>query len=312
MMEWTDRHCRYFLRQFSPVALLYTEMVVARALVRGDRERLLAFHPVEQPLALQLGGSDPSELALAARMGEDHGYVEINLNVGCPSDRVQGGQFGACLMLRPELVADCVAAMRAAVSLPVTVKTRIGIDDREDQRFLESFVAPVAEAGCHTFIIHARKAILRGLTPRQNREIPPLNHERACWLKTRFPELEVILNGGLTGSEAVRPFRSRVDGFMIGRAAYHHPWVLSELHRELIDGEFTPPECEDVVDRMGGYAAQRLNEGVPLRAITRHMLGMMNGRPGARAWRRLLSESAGQPGANAGLLQRARRAVEAG
>ncbi len=311
MMDWTDRHCRYFLRQFSPAALLYTEMVVAKALIHGDRDRLLAFSRVEQPLALQLGGSDPAELALAARMGEDHGYLEINLNVGCPSDRVQGGQFGACLMARPELVADCVAAMRDVVKLPITVKTRIGIDDREDEQFLQAFVAPVAEAGCRTFIIHARKAILSGLTPKQNREIPPLNHERACWLKTRFPWLQVILNGGLTEVEEVRPFRSRVDGFMIGRAAYHDPWVLSALHRELIDSDFVAPESRDIVERMREYAAARLAEGVPLRSITRHMLGMMNGRPGARAWRRLLSECAGERQADDALIQRALRAVEA-
>ncbi|MGA1729823.1 MAG: tRNA dihydrouridine(20/20a) synthase DusA [Steroidobacteraceae bacterium] len=310
MMDWTDRHCRYFLRQFSPTALLYTEMVVARALVHGDRHRLLSFSAAEQPLALQLGGSDPGELAMAARLGEDFGYLEINLNVGCPSDRVQGGQFGACLMDRPALVADCVAAIRQAVSLPVTVKTRIGIDDREDEQFLEAFVRPVAEAGCATFIIHARKAILSGLTPKQNREIPPLNHERACWLKARFPGLEVILNGGLVGAGDIRPFRSRLDGFMIGRAAYHDPWVLSALHRELIDPDFAAPECDDIVARMAEYAGSRLAEGVPLRAITRHMLGMMNGRPGARAWRRLLSESAAQPGADGRLLQQALRTVE--
>ncbi len=310
MMDWTDRHCRYFLRQFSPAALLYTEMVVARAVIRGDRDRLLAFDPMEQPLALQLGGSDPDELALAARMGEDRGYREINLNVGCPSDRVQGGQFGACLMACPELVADCVAAMRDAVRLPVTVKTRIGIDDQEDEGFLEAFVKPVAEAGCGTFIIHARKAILKGLSPKQNREIPPLNYQRACWLKARFPDLEVILNGGLTGVEDVLPYCSRLDGFMIGRAAYHDPWVLSALHQSLVDPDFARPDAVAIVARMAEYAASRLAEGVPLRSITRHMLGMMNGRPGARAWRRVLSESAAQPGANVNLLQRALRTVE--
>ena len=309
MMDWTDRHCRYFLRQFSPAALLYTEMVVARAVIRGDRDRLLAFDPMEQPLALQLGGSDPDELALAARMGEDRGYREINLNVGCPSDRVQGGQFGACLMACPELVADCVAAMRDAVRLPVTVKTRIGIDDQEDEGFLEAFVKPVAEAGCGTFIIHARKAILKGLSPKQNREIPPLNYQRACWLKARFPDLEVILNGGLTGVEDVLPYCSRLDGFMIGRAAYHDPWVLSALHQSLVDPDFARPDAVAIVARMAEYAASRLAEGVPLRSITRHMLGMMNGRPGARAWRRVLSESAAQPGANVNLLQRALRTV---
>ncbi len=310
MMDWTDRHCRYFLRQFSPAALLYTEMVVARAVIRGDRDRLLAFDPMEQPLALQLGGSDPDELALAARMGEDRGYREINLNVGCPSDRVQGGQFGACLMACPELVADCVAAMRDAVRLPVTVKTRIGIDDQQDEGFLEAFVKPVAEAGCGTFIIHARKAILKGLSPKQNREIPPLNYQRACWLKARFPDLEVILNGGLTGVEDVLPYCSRLDGFMIGRAAYHDPWVLSALHQSLVDPDFARPDAVAIVARMAEYAASRLAEGVPLRSITRHMLGMMNGRPGARAWRRVLSESAAQPGANVNLLQRALRTVE--
>lgn len=310
MMDWTDRHCRYFLRQFSPTVLLYTEMVVARALVHGDRDRLLAFNAAEQPLALQLGGSDPEELALAARMGEDHGYLEINLNVGCPSDRVQGGQFGACLMGRPALVAECVSAMRKAVSLPVTVKTRIGIDDREDEAFLEAFVRPVAEAGCGTFIIHARKAILSGLTPKQNREIPPLIHERACWLKSRFPELEVILNGGLASVGHILPYRSRLDGFMIGRAAYHDPWVLAVLHRELIDPDFVLPTAGEIVARMAEYANARLAEGVPLRAITRHMLGMMNGRPGARAWRRLLSENAAQSGATSNLLQQALRTVE--
>jgi tRNA-dihydrouridine synthase A len=305
MMDWTDQHCRYFLRLLSPSALLYTEMVTAQAIRHGDRERLLGFDPAEHPVALQLGGSEPEVLAEAARAGADYGYDEINLNVGCPSDRVQSGRFGACLMAEPALVRDCVAAMRAAVELPVTVKSRIGIDEHEDYGFLRDFVGTVAESGCDTFVVHARKAILQGLSPKENREVPPLRYEFVYRLKQEFPHLTVVLNGGVRDLEAVRAHLAQVDGVMIGREAYHNPYFLAQLE-EALNG-IEPPPREEIMARFTDYMAGQLNRGVRLSAMTRHVLGLYLGRPGARRWRRQLAEGACRPGAG---LEVVRAAME--
>lgn len=309
MMAWTDRHCRFFLRQFSPRTLLYTEMVVANAVLRGDRERLLGFDPRERPLALQLGGSDPAMLAEAAAAAEQFGYDEVNLNVGCPSDRVQNATFGACLMARPRLVADCVRAMRSAVRLPVTVKTRIGIDDRDDWAFLRAFVDEVSAAGCEVFVIHARKAILRGLSPKENREIPPLVYERAWQAKRDFPGLTVIVNGGLRTVPQVAEQWRHADGVMLGREAYHNPYVISALHAAAWADGFCAPSPAEVVARMQAYAAWQLAGGTPLRSITRHMLGLMSGRAGARGWRRALSEGVNRGAATPAVMLDALRAA---
>ena len=309
MMDWTDRHCRYFLRQFSPRVLLYTEMIVAQAIIRGDRQYLLAFDPEEHPVALQLGGAEPSMLAEAAMIGADFGYDEINLNVGCPSDRVQQATFGACLMARPRLVADCVRAMQAAVSIPVTVKCRIGIDDHDDWEFLRDFVAAIQEAGCRIVIVHARKAILKGLTPKQNREVPPLDYARAWRVKREFPGLTVVVNGGLRTVPQVAEQLSSADGVMLGREAYHNPYLLPALHRAVHDDGFESPPVEDVAQRMRRYAERQVPAGVPLRSITRHMLGLFNGRAGARAWRRALSEGVNRSQASPALILDALRAA---
>jgi tRNA-dihydrouridine synthase A len=311
MMDWTDRHCRYFLRLFSPRVRLYSEMIVARAILRGDAPRLLAFDPAEHPVALQLGGSDPEELARAAAIGASLGYDEINLNVGCPSDRVQNATFGACLMARPELVGDCVRALREAVAVPVTVKCRIGIDDRDDWAFLREFIAAVAEAGCRTVIVHARKAVLSGLTPKENREIPRLDYARAWRVKEEFPGLVVVVNGGLRTVPQVTEQLRHVDGAMLGREAYHHPYLLAALHRALFDAHYEMPSGTFIVRAMRDYAAREVAGGTPLRAITRHMLGLFNGRSGARAWRRALSEGVARPGASPALLEAALRAATA-
>ncbi len=267
MMDWTDRHCRFFLRLFSPRVRLYTEMIVAQAILRGDRARLLAFDPSEHPVALQLGGSDPGMLAEAAAIGSEWGYDEINLNVGCPSDRVQNATFGACLMLRPALVADCVRAMRAAVSVPVTVKCRIGIDDHDSWEFLCEFVAAIADAGCGTVIVHARKAVLKGLSPKQNREVPPLDYERAWRVKREFPALAVIVNGGLRTVPQISEQFAHADGVMLGREAYHNPWLLPALHCAIHNDEFAIPD--DRSDRHGD-ARLRGTSGCDRHAASRH------------------------------------------
>ncbi|GAB4225242.1 MAG: tRNA dihydrouridine(20/20a) synthase DusA [Methyloligellaceae bacterium] len=309
-MEWTDRHCRYFMRLISRRALLYTEMVTASAVIHGEPKRLLGFDAAEQPVALQLGGSEPDDLAAAARIGEDFGYREINLNIGCPSDRVQSGRFGACLMAEPDLVARCVAAMQEAVALPVTVKCRIGIDDQDSEEDLERFVSRVAQAGCRTFIIHARKAWLNGLSPKQNRAVPPLDYERVYRLKARHPDLEIIINGGITGLDAVPGHLAHVDGVMLGRAAYHDPYLLAPVDR-LFFGESAPaPTREEVMERFIAYAADQLRSGVRLHQMTRHILGLYHGRPGARAFRRILSEQACRPGAGISVLQDALAAMQ--
>jgi len=282
MMDWTDRHCRYFLRLVSPGAFLYTEMITTGALLHGDAERHLAFDPAEHPLGAQLGGSEPEELAQCARLAAERGYDEINLNVGCPSERVQRGAFGACLMAEPGLVADCVRAMRAAVQVPVTVKHRLGIDRVESHEFVHDFVAAVAAAGCRTFIVHARNAVLKGLSPKENREVPRLRHEEVYRLKRDFPGLEIVINGGITERDAIESHLKHVDGVMLGRAAYHNPWLMARpgLARA------------EVVRGMHEYAAREAAAGTPLRHIGRHMLGLFHGHPRARLWRRMLCDPA--------------------
>lgn len=289
MMDWTDRHDRYFLRLIAPDIRLYTEMITAAALVRGKARYLLAFDPAEHPVALQLGGADPLQLAEAAKMGEAEGYDEINLNVGCPSDRVQSGRFGACLMLEPALVADCVASMQARVRLPVTVKCRIGVDHADSYDLLHQFIATVAQAGCQEFIIHARKAWLSGLSPKQNREIPPLSYETVYQIKRDFPSLSIILNGGLKTISAVSEQLPHVDGVMIGRAAYHQPYFLADLQRNFLKRRDILSRKE-VIEQLFPYIHRQLQNKVKLTAITRHILGLFQGQRGAAAWRRYLSE----------------------
>jgi tRNA-dihydrouridine synthase A len=289
MMDRSDRHFRFLTRVLAPHALLYTEMLTARALLRGDARRLLRFDAAEHPVALQLGGADAAELAGAARLGEQTGYDEINLNVGCPSDRVQAACFGAALMLDAGRVADCVAAMRAAVSVPVTVKTRLGVDEHDSYEFLTDFIARVAAAGCDTFIVHARKAWLSGLSPKENREIPPLDYPRVHRLKRDFPALRIVINGGLVDRDTVLAQLERVDGAMLGRAAYERPWLVAELDRTLF-GALAAPTPERVLERYLLYIEHELAAGTPLRAMTRHLLGLRAGLPGGRRWRRALSE----------------------
>jgi tRNA-dihydrouridine synthase A len=291
MMDWTDRHCRVFHRVLSKHALLYTEMVTAQAVLRGDRARLLAFDAREQPVALQLGGSSPALLAEAARIGEDFGYCEINLNVGCPSDRVQEGRFGACLMAEPQLVAECVAAMAAVVRAPVTVKCRIGIDDQDADEALQQFVQVVAATGCATFIVHARKAWLKGLSPKENREIPPLDYDRVHRLKASFPQLNIILNGGLSSPREDFIHLSDLDGLMYGREAYHRPWMLVEVDNLFVGQPNPVASRHEAVIAMLPYIEEKLTSGIPLHHITRHMLGLFHGMPGGRKWRQLLSGS---------------------
>lgn len=292
MMDWTDRHCRYFHRLISHHALLYTEMVTAGALIHGDHSRFLQFNPEEHPLAFQLGGSNPRELAICAKMVEDFGYDEVNLNVGCPSDRVQNGRFGACLMLEPNLVADCIAAMCAVVSIPVTVKSRIGVDDRDSYEELVNFVDKVANAGCKTFIVHARKALLKGLSPKQNREVPPLKYDVVYQLKTDFPHLEIIINGGITCLEQAENLLQHLDGVMIGREAYQNPYLLAEVDKRIFNSQGPIKSRHEIMALLMLYIEEQLRNGVRLNSITRHVLGLFHGEPGARAWRRHLSEKA--------------------
>src|SRR5215469_8403367 len=317
MMDWTDRHCRYFLRGLSRDVLLYTEMITATAILRGDRVRLLEFDPEEHPLALQLGGSEPRELAAAARAGEEAGYDEINLNCGCPSERVASGSFGACLMQEPARVGECVAAMRAAVRVPVTVKMRIGVvnaharDARgavadfseRDFEELQEFVSAVRAGGCEVAIVHARKAVLGGLSPKDNREVPPLRYDVVRRLKDVSPQLPVVVNGGLREVSAVNAALSWCDGVMLGREAYHRPFVLAELQQSLHPDRGPLPTRAALLERMARYAAREQAQGGRLAAITRHMLGLYNGEPGAREYRRTLSEGARAPGAGPELLR---------
>ncbi len=298
MMEWTDRHCRYFLRLLAPRARLYTEMITSAALLHGDQRRLLAFDAAEQPLALQLGGSEAPAMAAAARLGEQAGYAEVNINCGCPSPRVLSGAFGACLMREPNTVAECVSAMTAAVSIPVTVKSRIGVDGDESFDKLCAFVTTVAAAGCRHFIVHARSAWLDGLSPRQNRDVPPLRHELVHALKREFPTLSIIVNGGIASLEDVRHHLCRVDGVMLGREAYHNPWQLAQLDRALFGARGAgAADRPTAVRAMLDYIERELADGTRLASITRHMLGLFRGQPGARAWRRHLSMHAHRAGA---------------
>ncbi len=303
MMDWTDRHCRVFHRILAPAARLYSEMVHAQAVIHGDRGHLLGFDPVEHPLALQLGGSEPEGLARAARIGAEWGYDEINLNCGCPSDRVQAGRFGACLMKEPALVADCVAAMRAVVEVPVTVKCRLGVDEQEEYDSLLDFIDAVARAGCTTFIVHARKAWLRGLSPKENREIPPLRHELVQRLKRERGRLRIVLNGGLVRAELAQAHLAHVDGVMLGRTAYHDPFELHRLDARLAGS--APRSREELLLEFLPYVEARLSEGVALKHITRHILGLFHGQPGGRRYRQILSEGASRPGAGIELVQQA-------
>jgi tRNA-dihydrouridine synthase A len=311
MMDWTDRHCRAFHRTLSRRARLYTEMVTAAAVLRGDRERLLGFDAPEHPLALQLGGCDPAELAAAARIGEDFGYDEINLNVGCPSDRVQTGRFGACLMREPALVAECVGAMTAAVAAPVTVKCRLGVDDQEPEESLFTLVDACAAVGVTTFIVHARKAWLQGLSPKDNREIPPLDWPLVARLKRERPELTVVINGGVASLDAAETLLRDVDGVMLGRAAYHEPGILGDVDSRIFgDPQTITPE--EAVELYKPYVSRALARGVRLSSMTRHMLGLFQGRRGARAWRRILTVDSHASGAGLDVIDRALAAVASG
>jgi tRNA-dihydrouridine synthase A len=310
MMDWTDRHCRFFLRLVSRHARLYTEMITAPALAHGDVPHHLDFDPAEHPIALQLGGSDPAELAHAARLGAAFGYDEINLNCGCPSERVQTGSFGACLMAEPALVARCVAAMRDAVDVPVTVKHRIGLDGDERYEFVRDFVGTVAEAGCEVFIVHARNAVLKGLSPKENREVPPLRYEVVRRLERDFPALAFVLNGGIADWDTAERELGHVDGVMLGRAAYHDPYLLAQADARLFGDERSVRSRAEVLRAMADYAAVHVAQGTPLRAITRHMLGLYHGQSGGRRFRQLLSDAARLRADDTGLLHEALAAVE--
>ena len=303
MMDWTDRHCRYFLRQISRRTLLYTEMITTGAVLHGDRARLLGFDPAEHPVALQLGGADPGALAECARIAEGLGYDEVNLNVGCPSDRVQSGRFGACLMAEPELVARCVAAMRGAVSIPVTVKSRIAIDALDEWDTLRGFVETVADAGCDRFIVHARKALLSGLSPKQNRDIPPLRYDLVYALKAARPDLTVILNGGVETHPAIAEHLRHVDGVMLGRAAYRNPYLLADADRRYFGETGLAPTRHQVVEAVLPYIEAQLRAGTPLLAMSRHLIGLFQAVPGARAWRRHLSENACRRGSGVDVIR---------
>ena len=286
MLDWTDRHCRYFHRLLTKQALLYTEMVTTGALLNGDVERHLRFNAFEQPVALQLGGSEPKEMVACARLAEDYGYAEVNINVGCPSERVQKGAFGACLMAEPHLIADCVAAMQAAVNMPVTVKNRIGIDEQQERDSLFNFVETVAQAGCQTFIVHARKAWLKGLSPKENREIPPLNYALVYELKQAFPQLEIIINGGITTLEQCQHHLQWVDGVMVGREAYHNPWLLAQVDSQLYATPDSFNQRKAVIDAFIPYIEQQLSQGGTLAPMSKPILGLFQGIAGARYWRR--------------------------
>jgi len=310
MMDWTDRHCRYFLRLIAPRALLYTEMITSGALAHGDVPHHLDFDPAEHPLALQLGGSDPRQLAAAAKLGERWGYDEINLNCGCPSERVQTGSFGACLMAEPSIVADCVKAMRDAASLPVTVKHRIGLDHGDEYGFVRDFVGTVASAGCNVFIVHARNAVLKGLSPKENREVPPLRYDVVHRLKRDFPGLTIVLNGGLSDWDAIEGELARVDGVMLGRVAYHDPYFLAQADWRVFGDGASASSRADVLHALTPYAAAQLARGVPLRAIARHVLGLYHGRSGGRRFRQILSDAARLRNAGPELFLEALAAVE--
>ncbi|EKF9175824.1 tRNA dihydrouridine(20/20a) synthase DusA [Vibrio cholerae] len=305
MLDWTDRHCRYFHRLLSAQTLLYTEMVTTGAIIHG-RGDFLAYNQEEHPVALQFGGSNPKDLAHCAKLAQERGYDEINLNVGCPSDRVQNGRFGACLMGEPDLVAECVAAMRAVVDIPVTVKTRIGIDDQDSYEFLTQFIATVAEkGGCEQFTIHARKAWLSGLSPKENREIPPLDYPRAYQIKRDFPHLTIAVNGGVKSLEEAKLHLQHLDGVMIGREAYQNPYLLAEVDQQIFGLETPVKKRSQVIHEMMPYIERELSQGTHLGHMTRHMLGLFQNMPGARQWRRHISENAHKPGAGLEVVEQA-------
>ncbi|WP_293343967.1 tRNA dihydrouridine(20/20a) synthase DusA [Parvibaculum sp.] len=312
MMDWTDRHDRFFLRLISRRALLYTEMVTTGAVLHGDRERLLGFDVSEHPVAVQLGGSEPADLAEAARIAEGFGYDEVNLNVGCPSDRVQSGRFGACLMREPDLVARCVEAMRSAVSVPVTVKCRIGVDEQEPEEALPAMAHAVREAGCETLIVHARKAWLEGLSPKENRDIPPLDYPLVYRLKQEMPEMEIHINGGIATLDETEAHLAQVDGVMLGRAAYQNPYILAEVDARFYDDPRPVPSRHEVLEAFLPYVERELAAGTHLHAMTRHILGLFQGCPGARAFRRHISENAPRPGAGADVIRDAMSLVPDG
>ncbi len=309
MMACTDRHDRYLLRLISQRTLLYSEMIPVTTLVYGDRDRALTFHPFERPVALQIGGSDPQQMALGARLGEDYGYQEINLNVGCPSDRVRSGRFGACLMARPERVADCVHVMVRTVDVPITVKCRIGIDDQDTLESLCAFIQTVSSAGCDVFIIHARKAWLRGLSPRQNRNVPPLRYDIVHAVKREFPNLTIVINGGVVDLDAAATQLRSVDGVMIGRRAYANPYMLADVDRRFYDVQRAPLSRETVLERYMEYCDRQLAAGCRLHWLTRHIMGLFHGQPRAKVWRRNLSENVSKPGAGVEVIRDAARDV---
>jgi tRNA-dihydrouridine synthase A len=311
MMDWTDRHCRFFHRGLTRRARLYTEMVTADAVIRGDRQRLIGHDPAEHPLALQLGGSAPQKLADAARIGEEFGYDEINLNVGCPSDRVQSGTFGACLMRTPDLVSECVAAMKHAVNIPVTVKCRLGVDEQDPEEALDRLADAVVEAGAEAIWVHARKAWLEGLSPKENRSVPPLDYGRVHRLKRRLPDVFIGINGGIADLEAARGHFQHVDGVMLGRAAYQHPAILADVD-QLLDSTVPAADLVSAAERMIPYAEAHCAAGGRLAAVTRHMIGLFQGRPGARLWRQILTVEGSRAGAGAEVIRRALAAVTEG
>ncbi|MCH9047824.1 MAG: tRNA dihydrouridine(20/20a) synthase DusA [Proteobacteria bacterium] len=305
MMDHTDRHFRFFMRIISPHAMLYTEMITTGALIHGDRQRFLEHHVDEYPLAIQLGGSDPEGLAACAVIAEEAGYGEVNLNVGCPSERVQSGKFGACLMAEPELVAEGISRMSQSVNIPVTVKTRIGIDDQDSYEELSAFINCVKNAGCNTFIIHARKAWLNGLSPKENREVPPLQYETVYQLKNEFPEIDFIINGGFTTQDSIMEQYAHVDGVMIGRATYQNPYLLAEIEQSLFGNEASQPTRYEILENFMDYVQQNLDQGVYLGHMSRHILGLFLGQPGARAYRRYISENAYREGAGVEVIRAA-------
>nr|WP_281406777.1 tRNA dihydrouridine(20/20a) synthase DusA [Phyllobacterium endophyticum] len=310
MIDWTDRHCRFFHRQFTQQALLYTEMIVADAAIHGDRDRILGFAEAEHPVALQLGGSDPVKLAEAARIGEATGYQEINLNVGCPSDRVQSGTFGACLMKTPAVVAASVQAMKQAVAVPVTVKCRIGVDEQDTQVALDDLADDVFKAGADALWVHARKAWLKGLSPKENREIPPLDYDRVYRLKQKHPNQFIGMNGGIQTLDEAREHLSHVDGVMLGRAAYHNPMLLLDVDRIIHGGKDAPRSIDSIIERMCAYTDAHIERGGRLSHVARHMVGLFHGAPGARRWRQILSTEANQAGASSDVIRRAYEAIQ--
>jgi tRNA-dihydrouridine synthase A len=310
MMNCTDRHFRYLLRLLSRHVLLYTEMITTGAILYGPRERLLAYHPSEHPLALQLGGNDPQALAECTKIAADKGYDEVNLNVGCPSEQVFNGQFGACLMKQPQLVADCVAAMQAVVKIPITVKTRIGVDDLDSYEYLQQFIQKIAQAGCQVFIIHARKAWLKGLSPKENREIPPLRYDVVLQLKKDFPQLGFVINGGIKTWREAQEQLQRLDGIMLGREVYRNPYMLADADRLFYSEQAPIPSRHEILDQWLGYVAEQLQQGVPLQQMSRHIFGLFEGVPGARAWRRHISENVPKQKFNSAIIREAACFIE--